>query len=307
MLRNRTTARVIDRPSEIFPTRVNCILHWVRITTEQESNRVGEPNSVAAEVVDGKVLAEEGVADDPKRTDRGGDVHAGKGRDAGTASVQDIVLTLELVLFPVEDKRELGKRGHGVAVDSVLAVPRLLGADSDVSRVQPSDSLLVQHLGNVRRGHDQARSSVNGGTRVLELELFVAKRNSLELDLPVALAPDGHVLDLASVRRVVDTAKHGLASILFRGAETEGEDGLVDQLLVDHIVERRDNVVDTAVSSIANDNSRDGVVAETEDTVKFAKRKGKSGLLGSLCKVLVFDGEVADRDDVTRDEALEGT
>jgi len=50
---------------------------------------------------------------------------------------------------------------------------------------------------------------------------------------------------------------------------------------------------------------RDGVVRETEDTVKLAKGKGESGLFGRLGKVLVLDGEVADDDRVLRDKALE--
>lgn len=50
---------------------------------------------------------------------------------------------------------------------------------------------------------------------------------------------------------------------------------------------------------------RDGVVGETEDTVKLAKGKRESGLLGGLGKVLVLDGEIADNDGVLRDKALE--
>lgn len=69
------------------------------------------------------------VADDPERADRSRDVHAGEGRDAGSASVEDVVLALEGVLLAAKAERELGEAGNRIAVDGVLSVPRLGGAD----------------------------------------------------------------------------------------------------------------------------------------------------------------------------------
>ena len=50
---------------------------------------------------------------------------------------------------------------------------------------------------------------------------------------------------------------------------------------------------------------RDSVVGQAEDTVKLAKGKGKSGLLGGLGKVLVLDAQVTDGDSVLGNKALE--
>jgi hypothetical protein len=50
-----------------------------------------------------------------------------------------------------------------------------------------------------------------------------------------------------------------------------------------------------------------GTRQRTEDTVELAKGKRKSRLFGRLGKVLVLDDEVADLEDVVRDEALERT
>lgn len=87
-------------------------------------------------------------------------------------------------------------------------------------------------------------TSVNGGTGALKLELVITELDLLELNLPVSLAADGNVLDLASVSIVIDTTKDGLSAIFFRGTKTEREDGSIKQALVDHAVERRCDVVD---------------------------------------------------------------
>jgi hypothetical protein len=196
------------------------------------------------------------VADDPERADRSRDVHAGEGGDAGSAGVEDVVLALEGVLLAAKAERELGEPGNRIAVDGVLSVPRLGGADptrgvSDTLRVSQTRTrlLLVEHLGNVGGHDDQRRSGVDGRAGALQLELLVAKANLLKLDLPVTLTADGHILDLASVGRLVDTAKDGVASVLLGRAEAEGEDGLVEETLVEHVVEGGHDVVD-----------RDGVV-----------------------------------------------
>lgn len=202
-----------------------------------------------------------------------------------------------------------------------LSVPRLLGA-----------KLLVDDLGNVGRKSNEGRSSVDGSTGALELERLLAKLDLLELDLPVALAADGDVINLARVVLVVDGAKGGLALLGIR-AEPESEHGRVEQTLVDHVVERRDDVLD-----------RNRVVGKTEDTVEpggsgcqrrasglmdvasthLAKAKVKPGSVGGhssalmycstvpqaltdrrFSKVDVRDLEVGDAEDIVRDDTLE--
>lgn len=79
-------------------------------------------------------------------------------------------------------------------------------------------------------------------------------------------------------------------------AEPESKDLLIDEALVDHVVEGRDHVLD-----------RDGVVREAEDTVKLSKRKRESRLLCRLAKVLVLDLEVADGQDIVRNDPLHRT
>jgi hypothetical protein len=82
-------------------------ISYLRILNLMQHNRVhlhhhlqlgrSESNSVPTEIVDGVVLSEESVTDDPQGTDGGGDVHTGEGRDTSSTSVEDVVGSLELV------------------------------------------------------------------------------------------------------------------------------------------------------------------------------------------------------------------
>lgn len=125
-----------------------------------------------------------------------------------------------------------------------MAVPRLLGAN-----------VTVDNFGEVGRKGNEGRSGVDRSAGALQLEDLVSELDLLELDLPVSLAADGDVVDVSSVVRLVDTSE--CRDTLFGvRAEPEGKDGVVEETLVDHVVERRDDMLD-----------RDRVVSETEDTV----------------------------------------
>ena len=52
---------------------------------------------------------------------------------------------------------------------------------------------------------------------------------------------------------------------------------------------------------------RDGVICQTEDSVKLAESKRQSGLLGRLTKQLVLDLQVADLEHIFADVALDGS
>jgi hypothetical protein len=75
------------------------------------------------------------VTDNPQRTNRLGDVHAGERRNTRAAGVQDIVFTLERVLFTAKEEGEFREVLDLVAVDRVLAVPRFGRADPGASAI----------------------------------------------------------------------------------------------------------------------------------------------------------------------------
>ena len=160
--------------------------------------------------------------------------------------------------------------------------------------------------------HKQGPTSVNGSAGVLELKLVVTQRHLLELDFPIGLPADRDVVDLASIRTVINAAEDGLAAVFFRGAEAERKHRRIDELLGNHLVEGRDNMVDG-----------DGVVRETKNAIEpgvralvrecvkplrhlLAERKGKARLLRRLSEVLRLDGDITDPQRVLRHEALHG-
>jgi hypothetical protein len=173
-----------------------------------------------AQIIDGVVLSQESITDDPKGTGRGGDIHSGEGRDTGSTGVEDVVGALEGVRLAAKVQGKVGQVGDLGAVDLVLAVPRFGGADSGeglaeiVKRIE-RDLLLVQHLGDIRRHNDQRSSGIDRGTGALQLEFLIAKADLLELDLPVSLSSDGDVGNLALERGIVCSTKDAFASIIF--------------------------------------------------------------------------------------------
>lgn len=241
-------------------------------------------NGVLAKVIDGVVAAEESIAEDDEGTSGGGDVHTLEGRDAAARDLEDVVRGRERILGTSEAKGDVGKRALLGAVDGVLAIVALLGSD-----------LLVQKLGQGAGEDVEGRAGVKDDTSVLELGNLVAKGNGIKVHLPVGLAAEGDVLDLALVTVLVDATEDSLALALGVG-EVESENGLVQETLVDHLVEGRDDAVDG-----------DGVVGQTKDAIKAAKGKSKAGFAGGLGKVLILDLEVTDGENIVGYEASQAT
>lgn len=169
-----------------------------------------------------------------------------------------------------------------LAIDAVLAVVALLGAN-----------LLVEELSEGGGEGVEGGSGVKYDAGVVEIGLGVAEGDGVEVDLPVGLAAEGNVGQLASVVGLIDTTEDGLGLALIVG-EVEGEDLLIKETLLDHAVEGGDDLVD-----------RDGVEAETQDTVEAAEGKGESGLLNGLAEELILDHQVADGDLVLGDVAAD--
>jgi hypothetical protein len=159
-----------------------------------------------------------------------------------------------------------------------------------------ADLLLVQQFGNVAGHDDQTRTGVDSSPSSLQLQSLFTKRDSLELYLPVPLPPQRDVLELALVRILVDPSKDGLTAILFRVTHPEREDGLIQQSLIDHVVERRRNLVD-----------RDGIIGQSQNPIEFPKGERQTGLLGGLSEQLVLDNKVRDYECVLADETLDAT
>jgi hypothetical protein len=242
-------------------------------------------------------------------------------------------------------KAEGGKRGRKGT--------NLLGAD-----------VAVDELGNVGREGDEGRScvsedastpprerktkekrrrtSVDSRSSVLQLQLLISKLNLLQLNLPVPLPPNRYIVDLTRVMTRVKSTERRLALFRVR-TEPESKDGVIEEVLVDHLVEGGNDAGDG-----------DGVVGETEDTVceneeerrggdsvsfvtskattsaalaqrstrerqrtcgqrdetksertELSESERQSRLIRRLSKVLLLDGEVTDGKGVLGDDTLE--
>lgn len=244
----------------------------------------GDADSIGSEVVDCVVLAEESITEDSQGTNRSGHIHTHKGRQAAARSLQDVVLGAEGKVVASKRERYFLEARLLAAVDGELTVPALLGTD-----------LSVQHLSELAGESDERGTGVEDNTVALKVRNIIAIANGIEVHLPVGLAAERDLGDLASVLLIVDTAKHnlGLAVLV---SEIEREDGLINELLLNHLVERRGDAIHS-----------DPRVAETENAIKATKGESQAGLAGSLGKELVVDGNVTNGHSVLRDEAAETT
>lgn len=127
---------------------------------------------------------------------------------------------------------------------------------------------------------------------------MVAKSDSVELDLPVSLAPQWDVGNVARVVGFVETTECNFRSILALGgvAEVKCKDWLVQKLLIKHAVERRWDSVDA-----------DSVISESQDAIKSAKGKGKTRLGSGFSEKLVLDCQITNGDGVLRNVTTERT
>ena len=191
-------------------------------------------------------------------------------------------------------------------LNALLTVPGLLSTD-----------ITVDDLRDIGRHSDEGCSSVDSGTSVLEFEGLVSELDRVEFNLPVSLAADRDVVNVTLEVVAVDSTENGLTH--FRvGSEPEREDGVVEESLVDHVVEGRNDVL-----------NRDRVVSETKDTIceqwhkisvllkstliskcrltEFAESESESGFDGRFSEILLLDGQITNRHDIVRDDSLEGS
>jgi hypothetical protein len=71
-------------------------------------------------------------------------------------------------------------------------------------------------------------TSVNCSSSVFKLKGIVPEGNRLERNLPVGLATNGNIVDLALVVAFIDATKDYLTRILFTASDTEGKERFLD-------------------------------------------------------------------------------
>jgi hypothetical protein len=206
-----------------------------------------------------------------------------------------------------KSESQLGKAVALGAVNCILAVPRLLRADllvageqrvqrSDIATIKVDETENLQKLSQSGRKSNERSTSVKDDAGVVKFSAVLAELDGIKVDLPVSLATKGDPDHLAGIVALVNATKSGLGLVALGVgiAQVEGENGLIQEFLVEHVVEGRNDLVD-----------RNRIEAQTQDAIETAKGESKTGLAGGLGEVLLLDLQVSDLHDVLGHETRE--
>ena len=215
------------------------------------------------------------------------DIHPEKGRNAGALNLKDVVVCGYAEVVSAESESHIWEAVTLLALNSVLSVVALLGTN-----------LLIEKLSEGGWESNEGGSSVKNDTSVVELSSRVTKRNSIEVNLPIGLASQWDLGQLSSEVILVDTTEDSfrLITLIIGVTKVEGENRLVQETLVDHTIERRNDLVDG-----------DGIISETQNTVESAEGESKTGFLGSFSEDLVLDLEIANSHMVLGDKSAKAS
>jgi len=228
----------------------------------------GKTNTVLAQVVDGLVSAEERITKNDKWASRLRNVHASKGRDTATTSLENVVVWANGKVGTSEGKGKVRKTITLLTFNGILTSKAALGTD-----------LLIQEFCN-GGWHGEKRSASVENSAHVHFGSVTTKGDGFQSNFPVGLAANGEVGNLASVVGRVGAIKNSLG--LGSGvSKVKSKDWLIEQTLPDHGIEWRLNLVDG-----------NGVITETQDSVKAAKGKCESRLVCDFGKQLILEGQI---------------
>jgi len=123
---------------------------------------LGQANGVVAQVVHAVPSPQEGVTEDSKRAHGLGEVHAHEGTDARALHLQDVVVRPDGEVVAGQGEGEVGQRRALLAVDRVLAGPRLLGSNLLVAGGQsvsnPDTNTVMAERGRLTEAQQEWRA-----------------------------------------------------------------------------------------------------------------------------------------------------
>ncbi len=203
--------------------------------------------------------------------------HSHKARDARTLNFQNIVEWGDKEVMSTESESQIGEAITLLAFNRVLSIVSLLGTN-----------FLVEKLSESRGESDQGSSGIKYDTSVFKLSGGITQGNGVKVNLPISLASQWNGGQLSGIVRMVDTTKDDLGLLTIVGVtKIESKNWLVKETLINHVVEWRWDLVD-----------RDGIISETQNTVKAAKSERKAWLFGGFGEDLILDLEVANSQNV---------
>eukprot|EP00760_Papus_ankaliazontas_P005835 PhM_4_TR12786/c0_g1_i1/m.100804 len=260
--------------------------------------RLGELQLVGAAVEDSEVRADEGVAQDPQRHHA---LPGVEGKKTALALVGLAVLERHAV-------RVLLGRQYKVLLLAVIKRDREadVGEVLHVAAVRRGVDLRNDGVHDSRGAGDERRSRVHDTDDAARLRLHgAADLDGVDGDAPVAqhrlhrVLRGGDEVTLVVVRG--DVAKgHVRRRGVLDAAEVDGEERLRDELLRHHLVE--------GAGEVREHGHRDEGVREADDAVEGggAPLVERAGLVVDAAEVGVGERELADRDGVEAQRALDG-
>src|SRR5204863_3678788 len=122
-------------------------------------------------------------------------------------------------------------------------------------------------------------ASVEDDTSVIQLSTVFAKGDGVEIDLPVSLAAQGDLDQVTAVVIFVDPTEGSFRfiSLFVAVTQVETEHWLIQQILIQHVVERRYNPIDG-----------DGVISKPKNAIESAEGESKTWFAGCLSEVLPY-------------------
>mmetsp|Transcript_50254 Transcript_50254/g.90290 ORF Transcript_50254/g.90290 Transcript_50254/m.90290 type:complete len:315 (+) Transcript_50254:49-993(+) len=238
-------------------------------------------------VEDAVVLLHEDIAQDPQGAVRCWDIDAHEGKEALATRIDGVVAGLQSEGLASQGDSESWHRRELLAVHNVL-----LAAQDRRGTCLCSQGLDLLH------GATQERSAtVDDGLCRRRHDDVTAEGRLVHADLPIGLARERHIHELAGEVALVHSTKHELALLGGIRLEVEGKHRLVDELLGNHGFQGGGHVV-----------LRDAVEAQTQEPIKLASGKGQvqraEAHLAHLSEELARDADLPHLHSVGGEDAL---
>lgn len=148
--------------------------------------------------------------------------------------------------------------------------------------------MIARGWDNIQRG-----TSIDDSTSVLKLGSGLSESDGLKFNFPICLSANGKLDELALVVFLINTAEDSLA-LLISVSKIESKDRFVEKALINHGVERRNDLVD-----------RNGIITKTKNTVELAEGESQTRLRSGLSEDLVLDLQVSNLEGILGHETAQ--
>jgi len=219
---------------------------------------------LASEIEMSVISSDEDVTQNDGVSEITGEIHSSDTEQARVAVLDNVVRRRDVVILSTQSD------GEGGILLSVGAIQL---------RGEVAGDFEQPFLG----ANDKGSSRIDDGHHVVLVVGFSVQCNTVHLDDPVGVVDQGNVVEGSGVESRVNTAQNeGGAVGTSGGAQEEGERGVRDESLLNHILERSGGEI-----------SGDVLERHTEDTIELGSNEGDTIELVHLSEGLGLDNDAA--------------